>query len=83
MENQTRLQNLFSSEDFHTFAVMENLPVGAVSSNSVNTGTDLDEYNQWMKTQTEGVGEIGYDDPDDARDIAEFAALSGNDEING
>ena len=42
------------------------------------TGTDFDEYNQWLAAQGgTGLGEIIYDDVDDARDATEWAELSG------
>lgn len=77
-ENQERLQNLLVSKDFSTFSLLEqkriDLPVGDFET--VPTGTDLDEYNQWMNANGGvGVGEIIYDG-DDARDAAEFAALA-------
>lgn len=87
MRNQVRLQNLLVAKDLSTFSLLEqqiNSPVGVFDQGpQVPTGTDLDEYNQWMKTQIEGVGELTFDDPDDARDLAEFAALAGNDETSG
>lgn len=81
--NSERLENLLVSQDFSTFNLLEhkrNPPVGALD-NSVPitpTGTDQDEYQQWLSSQGgTGLGEVIYDDPDDARDAAEFSALSG------
>lgn len=42
------------------------------------TGTDMDEYKQWVESQGgQGIGEMIFNDVDDARDAAEFAELSG------
>jgi hypothetical protein len=52
--------------------------VGAVAV-AVPTGTDLDEYRQWeAATGGIGIGDLVYDDPDDATDAAEFRELSGS-----
>lgn len=76
MDNQGRLENLLVSQDFSTFSILEHkrndLPVGAVSV--VPTGTDIDEYNQWIAA-TGGIGEALIDDADDAADAREFNAL--------
>lgn len=51
---------------------------------TVHTGTDLDEYKQWLETQgIQGVGDVIFDDPDDARDVAEFTSLTGTDQTPG
>ena len=47
------------------------------------TGTDKDEYDRWVETLGgQGVGELVYDDPDDARDAAEFNALTRTDSLS-
>lgn len=84
MRNNERLQNFLAAENFQTFNVLEHrldAPVGAFDSGPQKpTGTDKDEYERWMESLGggQGIGEIIIDDPDDARDLAEFDALSAN-----
>ena len=87
--NQERLENLLVSQDFSTFSLLEHKrvnsndsPVGALQEESVPTGTDYDEYKQWTSQHggISGVGDIIYDDSDDARDAAEFTRLTGVDQ---
>lgn len=82
MRANQRLQNLLVSKDFTTFKLLEP-PVGAFESGAppTPTGTDLDEYNQYMKQSGgQGLGEVIFNDPDDARDLAEFSDLTGTDQ---
>ena len=70
------------AKDFSTFKLLEtniDSPVGAFDNiPQKSTGTDLDEYNQWIEnTKGQGIGDIIYDDIDDARDAAEFSSLTG------
>lgn len=86
-QNQQRLENLLVSPDFSTFSVLQSKltpPVGAVQEETQQKpiGTDLDEYNRWTESQggSSGIGDIIYDDHDDARDAAEFTHLTGVDQ---
>lgn len=74
--NQERLQNLLISKDFSTFSLLEHKRESIVEEPQKPIGTDLDEYNRWTEAQGGvGLGEVIYDDGDDALDSAEFNAL--------
>lgn len=85
MDNQQRLENLLVSKDISTFSLLDQKlasSVGAVQEDPAKPiGTDYDEYQRWTESLGgQGVGEVIYDDLDDARDAAEFSALTGADQ---
>jgi hypothetical protein len=84
MDNQQRLENLLVSKDLSTFSLLEQKTssVGAVEEDPAKPiGTDYDEFKRWTESLGgQGVGEVIYDDLDDARDAAEFSALTGADQ---
>jgi hypothetical protein len=56
--------------------------VGAVGSYTP-TGTDQDELKQWEEmNRGQGIGEVIYDDADDAADVSEFKSLIGTDDLS-